>query len=148
MPSLCSHDHRLARRARVGQALPLAALLLVAVLLVVGLAIDAGQVLLARRSLQAIVDSGAHAGAQQVDVAYFRTTQQVRLDRAAATAAATAVLQEEAVAEAEVMVEAEGVEVLARTHVPVTLMRLSGRVPERLAIEASAVVVPRATSIR
>ena len=110
------------RPARPGQALPLAALLLVGVLLVVGLAVDGGQLFLARRSLQATADAAAHAGAQQVDVAHFRATGQVRLDRAAATEAAAAVLREEGLADAEVAAAPDRVEVLARTRVPLLLM--------------------------
>jgi uncharacterized membrane protein len=135
-------------QARPGQALPLAALLLVGVLLVGGLAVDGGQLFLARRSLQAIADAAAYAGAQQVDVAHFRATRQVRLDRAAATEAAAAVLREAGLADAEVAALPDRVEVLARSRVSLLLMPLSGLAPDGLTVEAFAVVTPRATAIR
>jgi uncharacterized membrane protein len=130
-------------RARSGQALPLAVLLLTAVLLAIGLAADAGHLLLARRALQSIADGAAHRGAQQVDVAHFRATGQLRLDTAAATAAAAAVLAAEGVADGEVAAGPAQVEVVARAPVGLTLLRLSGLLPEAVTVEAYAVVAPR-----
>lgn len=133
--------------ARPGQTTVALALLLVVLLLVIGLAVDAGQLLLARRSLQATVDAAAHAGAQQVDVAWLRTTGELRLDGAAATDAARAVLAAEGLGEVEVLVGATQVEVLARSRVPLTLLRLAPEVGDALAVEAAAVGVPRVRAV-
>ena len=129
--------------ARAGQALPLAGVLLVILLLVAGLVADAGHLLLARRSIQASADAAAHAGAQQVDVAELRATGQVRIDGAAATSAARALLAAEGLGDADIVVDTGQVEVVVRTTVPVTLLRLAPQVGEQVAIEAAAVGVPR-----
>lgn len=133
--------------ARAGQTTVVLALLLVVLLLVIGLVVDAGQLLLTRRSLQATVDAAAHAGAQQVDLAWLRTTGKVRLDGAAATDAARAVLAAEGLGEVEVAIGAVEVEVLARSRVPLTLLRLAPVIGEDLVVEASAVGVPRVRAI-
>ncbi len=129
--------------ARAGQALPLAGMLLVILLLVAGLVVDAGHLLLARRSIQASADAAAHAGAQQIDVAYLRATGQVRLDATAATSTARALLAAEGLSDADVAAGTGQVEVVVRTSVPVTLVRLSPQVGEAVLIEAYAVGVPR-----
>src|SRR5262245_11892362 len=133
--------------SRLGQTTVAIAILLVVLLLLIGLAVDAGPLLLARRSLQAAVDAAAHAGAQQVDVAHLRATGQLRLDAAAAADAARAVLAAEGLGDADVAVGAAEVEVLARSSVPVTLLRLAPAVGESFPVEAAAVGVPRARAI-
>ncbi|MCC6629017.1 MAG: pilus assembly protein [Chloroflexi bacterium] len=130
-------------RARPGQTLPLAALLLVMLLLVIGLAVDSGRLLLARRSLQASVDAAAHAGAQQIDVAHLRATGELRLDAAAAAAAARAMLAADGLGDVEVGVGAGRVAALARARVPLTLLRLAPGVGAAAEVEAVGVGEPR-----
>jgi len=78
-----------------GQVLALVAVLMVGILAAVGLAVDAGLVFSARRSLQGAADAAATAAAQQINVGLYRQTEGrvVHLDPRAAYAAAVARLQ-------------------------------------------------------
>ncbi len=67
-----------------GQTLLMVAVMMPLLLSVIGLAIDGGLVLDARRELQNTADAAAHAGAMQVDVARYRASggRQLVLDEA------------------------------------------------------------------
>lgn len=57
-----------------GQSLPIVALMMPVLLAVVGLALDGGIVFDARRELQNVADTAAHAGATEIDAAHFQRT--------------------------------------------------------------------------
>lgn len=57
-----------------GQALPIVALMMPVLLAVVGLALDGGVVFDARRELQNVADTAAHAGATEIDAEHFQRT--------------------------------------------------------------------------
>jgi Flp pilus assembly protein TadG len=65
-------QHRVVSLAEAGQALPLVALVLPLLLAVIGLALDGGVVFDARRELQNVADTAAHAGATEVDLGFYR----------------------------------------------------------------------------
>ena len=71
-----------------GQSLVWFAILLPALLGILGLVVDAGLALEARRDLQNVADRAARAGAMQIDEAAFLNGGGVRLDEARATEAA------------------------------------------------------------
>jgi uncharacterized membrane protein len=70
------------------QAIPLVALVLPLLLAVIGLALDGGVVFDARRELQNVADTAAHAGASEIDLGHFRETGGLALDARAAVAVA------------------------------------------------------------
>src|SRR5687768_961117 len=77
-------------RPLLGQALPLVAAALPLLVTVVGLALDGGVVVAARRELQNVADAAARAGATEVDAATFQATGgAVALDGPRALAVAT-----------------------------------------------------------
>src|SRR5262245_20781267 len=86
-------------RARPGQALPLGAVLIAAVLMTAAVAAAGGYVGLARHRLQVVADAAAHAGAQRIDVATVRSGGPVQLLPEQAAGAAWAVLAAEDLAE-------------------------------------------------
>lgn len=83
------------RRHERGQVLALTGLLLLGIIAAVGLAVDAGLLFSARRSLQGAADAAVTAGAQQINVSLYRQSdgQVVELDPEKAYAAAVARLQ-------------------------------------------------------
>jgi uncharacterized membrane protein len=68
----------------------LVALMLPLLLAVVGVALDGGVVFDARRELQNVADSAAHAGASEVDLARFQQTGDLALDAGSAVRVAEA----------------------------------------------------------
>ena len=135
-----ARPHAAARRPRAspGQSFVVAAFLLVILMTVIGLAVDAGQLLLTRRALQASADAAAFAGAQQIDLPGLRAGRQLRLDTAAATTAAYTMLAADGIGDAAVAASPERVEVVARAMVRPILLPLPPVV-----VEAAASAVPR-----
>jgi uncharacterized membrane protein len=76
-----------------GAVAPLLAVMLLGLLAVAALVVDGGVLFAARRDLQGLADGAARAGAMAVDVERLRETEEVRLDRGDAEAAASAYLQ-------------------------------------------------------
>ena len=79
-------------REESGTVAPLTAVMLLGLLAVAALVIDGGVLFAARRDLQGLADGAARAGAMAVDQGVLRETGAVRLDPAAAQAAAGAYL--------------------------------------------------------
>lgn len=79
-------------RQESGTVAPLTAVMLLGLLAVAALVIDGGVLFVARRDLQGLADGAARAGAMAVDQGVLRETGAVRLDPAAAQAAAGAYL--------------------------------------------------------
>src|SRR5688500_1124123 len=102
-------------QARPGQALPLGAVLISAVMMTAAMAAAGGYVGLARHRLQVVADGAAHAGAQQIDVALVRSGGPPQLLPEQAAGAAWAVLAAEDLAEASsVAASPAGIEVTTR----------------------------------
>jgi hypothetical protein len=93
-PSSCAHPPIVGWRERLrgdaGQVTGFAVIMVVAVIALAGLVLDGGLAVAAKADAFATAQSAARAGAQQLDLALYRATGQVRLDPAAATAAAQA----------------------------------------------------------
>lgn len=79
-----------------GQIAPLLAVMLLGLLVMVGLVIDAGLLLTARRDLQGIADGAARAGAMAIDIARLRASggREVSIDPGAAHSEAESYLSE------------------------------------------------------
>lgn len=108
-----------------------------------GLAVDGARLFTARRDLQNVVDSAALAGASAIDEGHFRATEgrEVRLEPAAARAAATRVLAASGVpAGAEVDIEVAPDRVLVRISRPVdmTFLRIAGMREQDIGASATA----------
>ncbi len=115
--------------AQRGQVLVWVAVLFPFFLSIVGLAIDGGIMLSARRGLQNVADGAARAGATQIDEATYRATagQMVVLDQASAQqAAAEYVASEGAELSASVSTSPQRVVVTVRRTVPTSFLRLVG----------------------
>lgn len=112
-----------------------------AVLTAGGLAIDSGQVFVARREAQGIADAAARAGAGEIDLAAARRnpTGPVRLDPPAARAAAASyVAIQRPGFVATVRADAQRARVRVIRTVDLTFMRLVGFSTARVEAEGSA----------
>lgn len=127
-------------RGQAGQALLWVALMLPLFLAIVGLAIDGGELFAARRQAQNAADAAARAGAQQIDVAHYRATSEVVLDRSLARDAARQYLAGLGEPDAAVAVADRSVTVTVRRDVTLTFLQLVGL--SRAAISAMAVAEP------
>lgn len=127
-------------RAGRGQALIWVALLLPLLLSIVGLALDGGIVFAARRQAQDAADAAARAGAQEIDVARYRDTDEVVLDNRRARYEAQRYLAGLGARDATVDIAGNQVFVRVRREVPLSFLRLVGVASVR--IEASAVAAP------
>ena len=107
-----------------------------------GLVIDGGTALNARMKLADDVEQAARAGAQEIDVAYLRESDQVRLNPSAAQARAGGYLAGIGYSNfnAQVVPDVNGapnsVQVAARDTVPTTMLKMIGI--SSFDIEASA----------
>jgi uncharacterized membrane protein len=79
-------------RGESGAVAALTAVMLLGLLAVAALVVDGGVLFAARRDLQGLADGAARAGAMAIDQGVLRETGAVRLDPAAAQAAAGAYL--------------------------------------------------------
>ncbi len=127
-------------RASRGQALIWVALLLPLLLSIVGLALAGGIVFAARRQAQNAADAAARAGAQEIDVARYRDTDEVVLDNRWARYEARRYLAGLGASDATVDIAGNQVFVTVRREVPLSFLRLVGVASVR--IEASAVAAP------
>ena len=80
-------------RGERGAVAPLVAMMLLGLLALAALVIDGGLLFAERRDLQGLADGAARAGAMAVDEDVLRETGAVRLDSAAAQAAAERYLE-------------------------------------------------------
>lgn len=94
-------------------------------LLCAGLVLDGGLVLAARTRLIGDADAAARAGAQELDLAAYRTTGRLQLDPARAATAARARLRA-AGEHGQVTITGDQVHVTAATTVHTQLLRIAG----------------------
>jgi Flp pilus assembly protein TadG len=109
-----------------GQSLVWFAMLLPALLTVLGLVVDAGLALEARRELQNAADRAARAGAMQIDEEAFLNGGGVRLDPARATEAAGQYAAGAGVSVTGIAVGTDEVAVRVSRSFPSTFLRLFG----------------------
>lgn len=115
-------------RPRWGQALLMVAVMMPLFLSVIGLAIDGGLVLDARRELQNTADAAARAGAMQVHVERYRASggEQVVLDRALARQAVVEYLAGRRVQLADLEIGMRRVTVSVSREVSLSFLRVVG----------------------
>lgn len=129
-------------RAWPGQALVWVVLMMPLFLSVIGLAIDGGQVFVARRELQNAVDTAARAGAAEIDIARLRRSDgvEVRLDAGLARAAAANSIAGHGVEGVSIGVSPVAIRVSGSRRVPLSFLRIVGL--DTATIEATAVAEP------
>ncbi len=127
---------------RRGQALPLVAVMVPLFLSVVGLAIDGGLVLAARRELQNTADAAARAGAMQVDVRAYRASNgiQVVLNRNEARRAVEHYIVGRSARLTELTIASERVSVRVSRDVRLSFLSVVGLDSARIDGEAVAAV--------
>jgi Flp pilus assembly protein TadG len=117
-------------------------LLLPVLLGLTGLVADGGQVLVARRQVQGLAESAAHAGAAELDPVAGRAAPERPAPlnpRAAELAAAQYIAIQEPGLTAEVHADAQHVVVHVTSRpIPMTLLRIAGIMQVRVAADASA----------
>jgi Flp pilus assembly protein TadG len=107
------------------------AVLVIALLGLSGLAIDGGELFVARRDAQALADAAARAGAGQLDQVALRTdpTSPARIDPVAAADAAVAYIDEVRPGATLQVLEVDAAHITVEVTsppVPVTLLQLAG----------------------
>jgi Flp pilus assembly protein TadG len=115
-------------------------LLTVALLMLLGVAVDIGHAFIVRRDLTAVADDAALAGSQQLDLNAWRAGR-LALDPARAEQAADTALTETPDVSGAASASDASVHVSVRRTVPTILLRLVGI--SQLTIGASATAVPR-----
>ena len=128
-------------RSERGSVLISGLLLTVALVMVLGAAVDIGHAFIVRRDLSAAADQAALAGAQQLDLHAVHQGQ-LALDPAQAQQAALATLAGEPGIKAQANANAEDVEVRVTRTFPTVLLRLVGLA--NLTVSAQANATPRA----
>ncbi|MCB0978833.1 MAG: hypothetical protein KDB02_15370 [Acidimicrobiales bacterium] len=91
------------------------AVIATALVMVAGMAFDGGQVIHAHNAARNDAEQAARVGAQQIDIAHLRRTNQIRLDPAAAEAAAVTYLEH---------IEATGTATVDGAAITVTVTRI------------------------
>ena len=129
-------------RGEGGAVAPLVAVMLLGLLAMTALVIDGGLLFAERRDLQGLADGAARAGAMAVDEDVLRETGAVRLDPAAAQAAAERYLETTGV-EGTVQIDADTLSVTVDLHErrPTLMMGLLG--VGTVDVAAHAVARPR-----
>jgi Flp pilus assembly protein TadG len=129
-------------RGERGAVAPLVAMMLLGLLALAALVIDGGLLFAERRDLQGLADGAARAGAMAVDEDVLRETGAVRLDPAAAQAAAERYL-EAAGAEGTIRIDADTLSVTVdlQESRPTLMMGLLG--VRTVDVAAHAVARPR-----
>ena len=119
-----------------------AVVLLPVLLALTGLVADGGQVLVARRQVQGLAESAAHAGAAELDSAAARANPEQPAPlgpRAAELAAAQYIATQEPGLTASVQADAQRVVVHVRSRpIPMTLLRIAGIMQVLVTADASA----------
>lgn len=116
-------------------------LLALALLMVIGAAVDVGQAFIVRRELVAVADDAALSGSQALDLDALHQGR-LALDPQAAQTAALAVLSTEQGVEAQADASAGAVSVHVERRFPTVLLRLVGLTS--LTVSAQATAAPRA----
>lgn len=118
------------------------AVLLPVLLALTGLVADGGQVLVARRQIQGLADSAAHAGAAELDPAAARSNPEqptLLAPRAAELAAAQFIAIQEPGLTATVRADTQHVVVHVTSRpIPMTLLRIAGIMQVQVEADASA----------
>jgi uncharacterized membrane protein len=129
-------------RGERGAVAPLVAMMLLGLLALAALVIDGGLLFAERRDLQSLADGAARAGAMAVDEDILRETGAVRLDPAAAQAAAGRYLETTGV-EGTVRIDADTLSVTVdlQERRPTLMMGLLG--VRTVDVAAHAVARPR-----
>ncbi len=135
--------NRLGRRLRCerGSVLITGLLLTVALLMVLGAAVDLGHAFIVRRDLVSAADGAALAGAQQLDLGAVHAGR-LALDPGRAQAAALAALAGEPGIKAQAQASPSAVQVRVSRRFPTILLRLVGL--SDLTVSAQASATPRA----
>ena len=126
--------------ARPGQVVLWVAIMLPLFLAIVGLAIDGGTLFAARRRAQNAADAAARAGAQQIDIDYYRATGEIRLDQGWARYESRRYLAEQGEPDASIDTTGQQVMVAVRRDVPLSFLKLVG--VGDVSIGATAVAEP------
>ena len=113
-------------RAEAGVISLFVAVLFVAFLLSVGIVVDSAEIRSQRRALSDLARQAARAAVQEIDVTVYRATGTVRLDAAAAAAAARAVAARSGI-DADVTVAGDRASVLLSSDVAVQVLGLGER---------------------
>jgi len=124
-----------------GAVLVAGLLLSLALLIVIGVAVDVGRVFIERRELVSLADWAALSGSQALDVEAIHAGQLV-LDPSEAQAMALAVLAGEPELQAYASASSEAVRVEVERTIPTLLLRLVGL--PTLTVKAQATAEPRA----
>ncbi len=129
-------------RGERGAVAPLVAMMLLGLLALAALVIDGGLLFAERRDLQGLADGAARAGAMAIDEDLLRETGAVRLDPAAAQAAAEGYLETTGV-EGTVRIDADTLNVTVdlQERRPTLMMGLLG--VRTVDVAAHAVARPR-----
>ena len=129
-------------RGERGAVAPLVAMMLLGLLALAALVIDGGLLFAERRDLQGLADGAARAGAMAVDEDVLRETDAVRLDPAAAQAAAERYLETAGV-EGTVRIDADTLSVTVdlQESRPTLIMGLLG--VRTVDVAAHAIARPR-----
>jgi Flp pilus assembly protein TadG len=115
-------------------------LLTIALLMLLGAAVDVGHVFIVRRDLTSVADDAALAGSQQLDLSAWRDGR-LALDPGRAEQAADSALGETADVSGAASANTTSVHVSVRRTIPTILLRLVG--VRELTIGASATAAPR-----
>ena len=124
-----------------GAVLVAGLLLSLALLIVIGAAVDIGRAFIERRELVSLADQAALSGSQAVDVDALHEGQLV-LDPSEAQATAVAVLASEPELQAQASASPDSVSVEVAREMPTVLLRLVGL--PTLTVKARATAEPRA----
>jgi Flp pilus assembly protein TadG len=116
-------------------------LLALAVLMVIGVAVDIGNAFIVRRELVAAADDAALSGSQQLDLAALHQGQLALDPQAAQNAALTALAGDQGV-QAQATATPAAVSVHLKRRFPTVLLRLVGL--DSLTVSAQATAAPRA----
>lgn len=116
-------------------------LLAVAMVIVIGLAVDLGRAFVVRRDLASIADQAALTGSQAIDVPALHDDGRVVLDPTLAQTEALNVLDAEAGVRGSATATTDSVTVTVRRRVPTVLLGLAGL--RTLTVTADATAVPQ-----
>jgi len=131
--------HRL--RDERGAVLVAGLLLSLALLIVIGAAVDIGRAFIERRALVSLADDAALSGSQSLDLEQLHAGRLV-LDPGQARAAALGVLASEPELQAQASASPAAIDVRVERQIPTLLLRLVGL--SRLTVKAEATAEPRA----
>jgi Flp pilus assembly protein TadG len=123
-----------------GAVLVAGLLLTLALLIVIGAAVDIGRAFIERRELVSLADQAALSGSQSVDLAALHAGK-LTLDPSQAQASATAVLESEPRVQAHATASPASVTVEVKRTIPTVLLRLVG--VTTLTVKARATAGPR-----